>query len=227
MKWSEVTQSWPTLYDPMDCSLPGSSVHGIFQAIVLEWIAISFSRGSSRPRDWTRVSCIVDRGFTIWATREVQRKRSYSLIEKETLLRKWSFCVKRKHVCFWDMHVCLFPRWGRDIAGLLFTLYWHLTWAQFSSVAQLCLTLCDSMDCNTPVFPVLHQLLEFDQIHVHWIHDIVQPSHPMPSSFPPAFNLSQHQSLFQWVSSSHHVAEVLELQLQHQSFQWIFRAHFH
>ena len=160
MKWSEVTQSWPTLYDPMDCSLPGSSVHGIFQAIVLEWIAISFSRGSSRPRDWTRVSCIVDRGFTIWATREVQRKRSYSLIEKETLLRKWSFCVKRKHVCFWDMHVCLFPRWGRDIAGLLFTLYWHLTWAQFSSVAQLCLTLCDSTDCNTPGFPVHHQLPE-------------------------------------------------------------------
>ena len=55
----------------MDCSLPGSSVHGIFQAIVLEWIAISFSRGSSRPRDRTRVSCIVDRRFTVWATREV------------------------------------------------------------------------------------------------------------------------------------------------------------
>ena len=56
----------------MDCSLPGSSVHGIFQARVLEWIAISFSRGSSRPRDWTRVSCIVGRHFTIWATREVR-----------------------------------------------------------------------------------------------------------------------------------------------------------
>ena len=56
----------------MDCSLPGSSVHGIFQAIVLEWIAISFSRGSSRPRDRTRVSHIVDRCFTIWATKEVK-----------------------------------------------------------------------------------------------------------------------------------------------------------
>ena len=61
-----------TLCNPMDCSLPGSSLHGIFQAIVLEWIAISFSRGSSWPRDWTRVSHIVDRRFTIWATREVQ-----------------------------------------------------------------------------------------------------------------------------------------------------------
>ena len=66
VKWSEVTQSCPTLCDPVDCSLPGSSVHGIFQAIVLEWIAISFSRGSSQPRDRTRVSCIVDRRFTIW-----------------------------------------------------------------------------------------------------------------------------------------------------------------
>ena len=55
----------------MDYSLPGSSVHGIFQAIVLEWIAISFSRESSQPRDWTRVSHIIDRRFTVWATREV------------------------------------------------------------------------------------------------------------------------------------------------------------
>ena len=69
---SEVAQLCPTLCDPIDCSLPGSSVHGIFQAIVLEWIAISFSRGSSQPRAWTRVSCMVDRPFTIWATREVR-----------------------------------------------------------------------------------------------------------------------------------------------------------
>ena len=68
---TEVAQSCPTLSDPMDCSLPGSSVHGILQTIVLEWIAIPFSRGSSRPGDWTWVSCIVDRRFTVWATREV------------------------------------------------------------------------------------------------------------------------------------------------------------
>ena len=70
VKWSEVAQSCPTLCDPMDCSLPGSSVHGIFQAIVLEWIAISFSGGSSGPRDRTQVSLIVDKRFTAWATRE-------------------------------------------------------------------------------------------------------------------------------------------------------------
>ena len=70
-KESEVAQSCPTLCDPMDCSLPGSSVHGIFQAIVLECIAISFSRGSSWLRDRTQVSCIVDWRFTVWATREI------------------------------------------------------------------------------------------------------------------------------------------------------------
>ena len=70
VKESEVAQLCPTLCDPIDCSLPGSSVHGIFQAKVLEWVAISFSRGSSQPRDWTWASNIVGRCFTIWATKE-------------------------------------------------------------------------------------------------------------------------------------------------------------
>ena len=70
MKWSEVTQSCPTLCDPVDCSPPGYSVHGILQARILEWIAISFSRGSSRPRDRTQVSCIASRRFNLWATSE-------------------------------------------------------------------------------------------------------------------------------------------------------------
>ena len=76
---SEVTQSCPTLCDHIDCSLSGSSVHGIFQAIVLEWIAISFSRGSSQPRALTWVSRIVDRHFTIWAMREVMTCYTYLL----------------------------------------------------------------------------------------------------------------------------------------------------
>ena len=71
-KESEVAWPCPTLCDSMDCSPPGSSIHGIFQARVLEWIAISFSRGSSWPRDQTQVSCIAGRHFTIWATREAQ-----------------------------------------------------------------------------------------------------------------------------------------------------------
>ena len=94
---------------------------------------------------------------------------------------------------------------------------------QFSSVTQSCPTLCDPMDCSTPGLPVHHQLPEFTQTHVHWVGDAIQPSHPLSSPSPPVFNLSQHQGLFQWVDSSHQVAKVLEFQLQHQSFQWIFR----
>ena len=96
-----------------------------------------------------------------------------------------------------------------------------------SSVAQLCPTLCDPMDCSTPVFPVHHQLPEPTQSHVHWVSDAIQTSHPLLSPSPTFLNLSQHQGLFQWVSSSHQVSEVLEFQLQHQSLQWIFRVDFH
>ena len=69
-KESEVTQSCPTLCDPMDCCLPGFSVHGIFQARVLEWVILSIPRGSSRPRNWTQVSCIAGRYFNLWVTRD-------------------------------------------------------------------------------------------------------------------------------------------------------------
>ena len=91
---------------------------------------------------------------------------------------------------------------------------------QFSSVAQLYPTLCNFMNHSTPGIPVHHQLPESTQTHVHWVGDATQPSHPLSSPSPPAPNLSQHQGLFKWVSSSHQVAKVLEFQLQHQSFQW-------
>ena len=87
------------------------------------------------------------------------------------------------------------------------------------SVTKSYLTLCNPMDCSRPGCSVLHCLQEFAQIQVHCVNDAIQPSHPLllPSSF--AFNLSQHQGLFQRVSSSYQVAKVLELQLQHHSFQ--------
>ena len=94
----------------------------------------------------------------------------------------------------------------------------------FSSLAQLCLTLCNPMNCSSPRLPVHHQLLESTQTHVHWVSDAIQPSHPLPSPSPPTFNPSQHQGLFKWVSSSHQVAKVLEFQLQHHSFQRTPRA---
>ena len=79
---SEVAQSCPTLFDPTDCSLPGSSLHGILQARVLEWVAISFSRGSSRHRDWTLVSRIPGRRFNLWATREAHHKQESRVLEE-------------------------------------------------------------------------------------------------------------------------------------------------
>ena len=115
------------------------------------------------------------------------------------------------------------------ISSLLFSIFDKLiihppVFSQLvSSVTQSSLTLCNLMDCSMPGFPVHHQLPELTQTHVHWVTHAIQPSHPMSSLSPPAFNLSQHQSLFQWGSSSHQVAKVLEFQLQHQSFQWIFR----
>ena len=85
------------------------------------------------------------------------------------------------------------------------------------------MTLCDPMNHSMPGLPVHHQLPEFTQTQVHWVSDAIQPS---SSVIPFSFNFSQHQGLFQWVGSSHQVTKVLALQLQHQSFQWIFRTDF-
>ena len=106
--------------------------------------------------------------------------------------------------------------------------FWTVVWTlpvQFSSVAQSCPTLCDLMDCSTAGLPVYHQLPKFTQTHVHWVGDAIQPSHLLWSPSP-AFSLSQNQGLLQWVSSLHQVAKILEFQLHHQSFRWIFRTDF-
>jgi len=98
----------------------------------------------------------------------------------------------------------------------------------FSSVTQSYLTFCDPMGCSTSGFPVHYQLQELAQTHGCWVNDAIQPYHPLSSPSLPAFNFSPYQGFFQWVSSSHQVDKVLELQfqLQHQSFQWIFRTDF-
>ena len=131
-------------------SPPGSSVHGIFQARILD--AVSFSRGSSWPRNQTRVSGI---GRRILYSEPLGKPENRILTQS----------------------------------------------VQFRSVAQSCLTLCDPMNHSTPGLPVLHQLLEFTQTHVHRVGDAIQPSHPLSSPSPPAPNPSQHQGLFQWVNS--------------------------
>ena len=111
-----------------------------------------------------------------------------------------------------------------DKSILLFPSIISISSVQFSSVAQSRPILWDPMDCSTPDLPVHHQFPEFTETHVHWVGDAIQPSHPLLSPSPPAFNISQHQSLFKWISSSYQVAKVLEFQLQHQSFHWIFRS---
>ena len=108
------------------------------------------------------------------------------------------------------------PRRSKTHYGLQLSLYFRLQGnflgmctVQFSSVAWSCPTLCYPMDCSTPGLPVHHQLPELTQTHVHWVSDAIQPSHPLSSPSPRAFNLSQHQGLFKWVSSLQQVANVL------------------
>ena len=109
---SEVTQSCLTLCDPMDCSLPCSSIHGIFQARVLEWIAISFSRGPSWPRDRTRVFCIVGRRFTVWATREVLHNFSILCVHPPivdfAMHASLTWCAWKKPKCYLKVYAFLF-----------------------------------------------------------------------------------------------------------------------
>ena len=102
------------------------------------------------------------------------------------------------------------------------SVLWFLedrSFGSFSSVARLCLTLCDPMDYSRPGFPVHLRLLELAQTHVHLVGGAIQPSHPLSSPYPPGLNLSQHHGLCQWVSSSYQVAKVLDFKLQHHSLK--------
>ena len=123
----------------------------------------------------------------------------------------FTFCI--------PLYMCLFCFFG--ISHKIFSI------DEFSvqSLSRVQL-FADPMNCSMPGLPVRHQLPKFTQSHLHWVSDGIQPSHPLSSPSPPALNLSQHQGLFKWVSSSHHVAKVLEFQLQHQSFQWTLRTNF-
>ena len=168
---AHLLQSRWTLCNLMDCGLLGSSVHGILQARILECIAMPSSKGSSWPRNWTRISYVS--------------------------------CIGRWVLYHWSHQEAL-----------------YMPSVQFSSVAQSCPTLCNPTNSSTPGLPVHHQLPESTQTHVHQVGDAIQPSHPLSSPSLPALNLSQHQGLSQWVSSSHQLAKVLEFQLDYQSFQW-------
>ena len=165
-----VTQSYLILYDLMDYSLPGSSVHGIFQGRILSELPFPSPRDLPDPE-----------------------------MEPTSLV-------------------------SSALAGRFFTIVPPRISIQFRWVAQSGPTLCDPMDCSMPGLFVHHQILELAQAHGHRVGDAVHSSHTLSSPSSPDFNISQQQGLFQWVSSSHQVAKVLEL--QHHSVQWIFRIDF-
>ena len=144
----------------------------------------------------------------------------------------WNRCIQINWLrCLWGCPA--FPPWGPWEWWVLMALHLYLgaqitgKWLKHKScVVFMGLTLCDPMDYSTPGFPVLHRFPELAQTHVHWIGGAIQPSHLLLSPSHLAFNISQYQGLFQWVGSLYQVAKVLQLQLQHQSFQWIFRVGF-
>ena len=226
-------------------SLPGSSVHGIFQARIGEWVAISYSGGFSWLGDPTCISCI--RFFTAAPPGEPrvglqdfedsltwmnlasgfglhpQKEFSSGPGKGIWYTKVWQSCQETqwqvKNICM-TVHLIYKELQAWIPLQLLVNTFFPSTCQSVSSVAQSCPTLCNPMTRSMPGLPVHHQFLESTQTHVHWVGDAIQPSHPLSPPSPPAFNPSQHQGLFQWVNSSHEVAKVLEFQLQHQSFQW-------
>ena len=115
-------------------------------------------------------------------------------------LTSWAICMQvKKQQLELDMEQPTGSKLGKEYVR---AVYYHPASVQFNLVAQSCLTLCNPMDCNTPDLPGHHQLLELTQTNVHWVGDAIQPSHPLSSPSPPTLNLSQHQGLFKWVSSS-------------------------
>ena len=170
----KVTQSCPTLCDPMGCSLPGSSVHGIFQAIVLEWIVISFSKGSSRPRDRTRVSHIVDRHLTVWATREASGFPYFLQFKSEFCNKEsWSEPQSAPGLVFADW-IELLHLWLQRILSIWFW-YWpsgdvQCCWNRVFAVTgafswQNSVSLCPALFCtprpNLPTTPGISWLPTF------------------------------------------------------------------
>ena len=143
----------------------------------------------------------------------------WQFLKKVNVILSYNLANTLTDICPRVAKLCLHRKLHTDISSN----FTHQS-VQLLSYVQL----CNSMDCSMPGLPVHHQLPVFTQTHVHWISDAIQPSHPLSCPSLPAFNLSQHQGLFQWVSSSHQVAKVSEFQLQHQHqpFQWIFRTDF-
>ena len=156
-------------------------------------------KGTSLVVQWLRL-CLPMQGLQVWSL--IRELRSHSSRGQKTTKNETKAILQQNSIKTLRKNCCCCP------------------------VTKLCLILCDPMDCSTPGFPDLHHLPEFAQTHVHWVGYTMKPSHSLSPTSPPALNISQHQGVFQWVNSSHQVTKVLELQLQCQSFSWIFRIYF-
>ena len=167
---------------PRDCSLPGSSVHGVSQARVLEQVAIFFSKGSSLTRDQTPISCTGRRTLYHCTTWEVLLFIMLSIINKKFIAAVW-------------LLVTLPQRQSKDGIQHEHKLHLHYTLEEATDVVQsLSRTqlFVTPVDCSTPGFPVLHHLPEFAQTHVHWVGDAIRSSHPLLPPSSPALNFSQY-----------------------------------
>ena len=205
---SSVAQSCLTVCDPMDCSTPGLPVH--HQLLELAQTHVHQVWWCHR----TISSFVTPFSF-----------RLQSFPASRSFLMSQFFASSGQSI--WSFSFSTSP--SSEYLGLIsFRIDWlDLQCVAVSSVQSLShVWLCNPMDCSMPGFPVHHKLPELAQTHAHRDNDAIQPSHPWLSPSHPAFNLSQYQGLLQWVSSLPQVSKVLEFQLHHQSFQWIFRTDF-
>ena len=169
---------------------------------ILDWEAYPFSSGSSQPMNQTRSSALHADSLP-------------TELSGKPLLWKAVTISFNKSVLFWpflEYNICCSDSLIQNSSSSHFEFGNTISSVQFSSVAQSCPNLCNPMKRSMPGLPVHHQLPEFTQTHVHRVSDAIQPSHPLSSPSPSAPNPSQHQSLFQWVNSSHEVVKVLEFQ---------------
>ena len=157
------------------------------------------------------LSCVVGRGCLLWRVHSL-RKILLAFALLPSVFQGQICLLLQVFLDFLLLHSS--PYDEKDIfLGLSSKRSCRSSSVLFSSVTQSCPTLCDPMNCGTPGLPVHDQLPEFTQTHIHRVHDAIQPSHPLSSPSSLAPNPSQHQSLFQWVNSSHEVAKVLEFQI--------------
>ena len=192
---SALHKRWPKYWSFSFSIIPSKEIPGLisFRMAWLDLLAVQGTLKSLLQRHSSKASILRCSAFFT-----VQLSHPYMTTGKSIALKRWTFVGK---VMFLLLNM---------LSRLVITF---LPRSQFSLVAQSYPTLCHPMNRSTPGLPVHHQLLEFTQTHIHWVSDAIQLSHPLSSPSPPASNLSQHQSLFQWVNTLHEVAKVLEFHL--------------